>query len=335
MKVAGRLYSLDLIRVWACMLVVFLHCNNDVLWLDVLTMPCNVLFFMVSGALLLPTNMSTIAFYKRRLMRILGPTLFFSLFYLTLDFAFSNSLTWDGYFRSIMQIPLIPQGNVVLWFMYAMMGVYIFMPILSAWLQQANRHEVELLLCLWIISCILPVISGGKLTSAFHNSQFYYVGGYAGFSLLGYYLMNYSIKIGRFFAAIMIIAVSLLTYFGSLMNIPLLRYNGLDNFSFATILIAVGWFVFFNAFLEPICKQPDRIKKGVVIISQCAFGIYLIHGFIKDIFNPVLQLLINNSQLMSVTLALVTFSVSLLICIAISSLPFSEYIIGFRRKKSS
>lgn len=78
-----RNYQLDLIRVIACLMVVIMHSplptdKSNAIILNTLsyaTAPCIGLFFMVSGALLLPVKEETGTFLKRRLGKILGPTL--------------------------------------------------------------------------------------------------------------------------------------------------------------------------------------------------------------------------------------------------------------------
>lgn len=75
-------------------MVVFMHApmpsaNADAgtgLFLSALsyfTAPCIGLFFMVSGALLLPVRMNTSSFLKRRFSKVLIPTLVWSVFYIS------------------------------------------------------------------------------------------------------------------------------------------------------------------------------------------------------------------------------------------------------------
>ena len=62
------------------------HANGIFLsTLSYVTAPYIGLFIMISGALLLPIKVDAIHFLKRRFGKIAGPTLFWSLFYLTLN----------------------------------------------------------------------------------------------------------------------------------------------------------------------------------------------------------------------------------------------------------
>lgn len=84
-----RYYYLDIIRCLACLLVVVMHSMrggdnaNAVVYvaLDTLAKPCNALFFMASGALLLPVKTNGREFLKRRLGKIILPCLIWTLVY--------------------------------------------------------------------------------------------------------------------------------------------------------------------------------------------------------------------------------------------------------------
>lgn len=84
-----RILYLDLIRILACVMIIAMHApipntglSSYVLSTDsFLTAPGIGLFIMVSGALLLPVNMSTEQFLKKRFSKIVWPTLFWTLFY--------------------------------------------------------------------------------------------------------------------------------------------------------------------------------------------------------------------------------------------------------------
>lgn len=91
-----RIYALDWIRVLACMMVIFMHAPlpadevNSLFLLanGYLTAPCIGLFFMVSGALMLPVKMSTQVFLRKRFLKVCIPTFIWSIFYLL--------LSWDS-----------------------------------------------------------------------------------------------------------------------------------------------------------------------------------------------------------------------------------------------
>lgn len=94
MKGRKREYYLDVLRIFACLSVILMHSpsvkyvgepNSFFLsGISYFTTPCIGLFFMVSGALLLPATATATEFLKRRLGRVLLPTVFWSAMYITL-----------------------------------------------------------------------------------------------------------------------------------------------------------------------------------------------------------------------------------------------------------
>ncbi len=87
----GRIFYLDVVRLLACSMVVLMHspmptCHENrllVLGIGYLTAPCIGLFFMVSGALLLPVRNDAKDFLQKRLGKILAPTVVWTLFYIS------------------------------------------------------------------------------------------------------------------------------------------------------------------------------------------------------------------------------------------------------------
>ena len=156
-----RIVYLDVLRVVACCMIVLMHSpapNSGVpgiiqVPIYFLTAGGLVLFFMVSGALLLPTNMATPDFLKRRIGKIAGPWLFWTVFYMAINIPESglNLAELDNLFVYVSS-----PGRHVMWFMFALMGLYLITPILSRFIQHATRREVEFYLVLWMITLALP-----------------------------------------------------------------------------------------------------------------------------------------------------------------------------------
>lgn len=85
----ARNHRLDLLRVIALMMIVLMHSPMPdsapglvFSGISYLTAPGIGLFFMISGALLLGTSLSTWDFLKRRFSKIVFPTVLWTLFYL-------------------------------------------------------------------------------------------------------------------------------------------------------------------------------------------------------------------------------------------------------------
>lgn len=232
---------IDWLRVLACFLVVFSHsCDSFVAQFDndrlsfltgvfagSLVRPCVPLFAMMTGVLLLPLKPGTSlgAFYSKRIGRLLVPLVFWSLLLPVLFF---------GYYSTIGHASLNPAVDVgsytletlagrlytfvlnfnfdttPLWYLYMLIGLYFVMPLLSAWLVQASKRDVEIFLSLWAVSLLLPYVKmlapligyqgnygnmeilGGCDWNVY--TTFYYLSGFVGYLVLAYYLVTYPLQ---------------------------------------------------------------------------------------------------------------------------------------------
>ena len=125
--------------------------------LSYFTAPCIGLLFMISGALLLPFSdkYDAISFLKKRLGKVLSPTLFWTAFY-TLVKGLENGFNSD-LIKYLFSIPFSAQGHGILWFMYTLIGLYLLAPILSYWLRSVAKKELQFYLVLWGISLCYPL----------------------------------------------------------------------------------------------------------------------------------------------------------------------------------
>lgn len=94
---------------------------------------CNLLFVMISGALLLPWREESVgAFYQKRFSKVLIPLVLYYFFYLRRSglLSFSPSSILDG-FKTVISGPveLVPH----FWLVYVMAGLYLGVPFLR-WL---------------------------------------------------------------------------------------------------------------------------------------------------------------------------------------------------------
>jgi len=289
------------------------------------------LFIMVSGALILPVNLPTKQFLKKRFCKIAWPTLLWTLFYMLIywyEIGLENIELW----RALLSIPFIPQFNGVLWFMYMLAGLYLLAPILSSWIKQSGRREIEFYLCLWGITLCYPLIRNFIGVNEGHTGILFYFGGYAGYFLLGYYLKNYmeNMKVWMIFIFLIIpltIAAAL-----KIQQIQVEFYDTLWYLSILVAMMAVAWFMLIKGITQQY-EAESLFHKGVVLVSNCCFGIYLVHIFIMHSIIWHWEPLHSMGVLQILIVTLLTFIGSFAVTWFISYLPWAEYIIGFRQKR--
>ena len=142
--------------------------------------PCVPLFVMLTGALLLPVKQTASVFYKKRIGRVFWPFLLWSVLFnlfpwVTGLLGFSpdvilNFFPYSGEEVSrqalsvsmgyIGQIPFnFSLLAVHMWYIYLLIGLYLYMPIFSAWVEKASERAKLWFLAAWGVTLFLTYYS--------------------------------------------------------------------------------------------------------------------------------------------------------------------------------
>lgn len=314
----------DLLRITACFLVIISHsCDPfvgqyDNNYSEFLTgsfigsfvRPCVPLFVMMSGVLLLPINMDMPTFYSKRAKRLLIPFVFWSVMLPILYFLYVNSgieivspnLVLEDHTLGMTLKKLYTfvfnfnYDTIPLWYVYMLIGLYLFMPIISAWLKQATKKDVQMFLGIWGISMFLPYIqlaaplvgytgnygNMGLLGVCDWNAfgVLYYFSGFLGYSVLGYYLVKYPLNWSWKRTLTVAVPLFLIGYAITIIGYIVTQKELPDNFAALEVIWNfTGINVFLMTFATFILIQKIKIK-GSPFLSKVAaltFGIYLCH----------------------------------------------------------
>lgn len=330
-----RIIEYDYIRIVAMLLVVACHCFGDttdaspslISLLSYLEMPCNGLFFAVSGALLLPVKADpseSVSFLRKRLSKVVIPTIIWSFIYMLLGGTFTVA--------NVIGLPFSPKGASIFWFMYVMIGLYIIAPVISPWLDKVDNRTLRTYLAFWGISLCYPILSNWIDVNTSEVTVLYYLSGYVGFFILGYYLK----RIGGG-----ILLMSALCYLGAFAIMVLVKilcpyiklYNGLW---YLTIFCAISVWFYWNLIVQ-ISKKvvfSERTQLVVAIMSNLIFGIYFIHYGIIEYVIPKITMFDTLPYVVRYTShILIAYGGALLLSFLISYLPGANYIIGYSRRK--
>jgi len=347
----------DLLRVMACFLVVVAHCcdpfvgqldNNHYEFLSgafigSLARPCVPLFVMMSGVLLLPINMDMGTFYKKRAKRLIAPFVFWSLVLPILYYLYVNSgiqiinpnIVAEDHTLGATLIKLYTflfnfnYDTTVLWYVYMLIGLYLFMPILSAWLKQAPKKDIQWFLRIWIVSMCLPYIEmlaplvgyngNGLLGVCDWNAygMLYYFSGFLGYLVLAYYLVHHPLNWSWSKTLSVAIPLFIIGYAVTSGGFILTqKYYPGDFPRLEVVWYFSGINVFLMTFAAFIAMQKVNIKTSPLLskVAALTFGIYLCHFIFVQLGYDLIYPNIPVAPYLKILLiAIFSFAVSLLI----------------------
>ena len=233
-------------------------------------------FFMISGSLLLSQDYKFIEFLKKRLGKILPPFLFWSLMYAILNrYVFGSEVFNFG--KTVKDI--FYGSEYHLWFIYSLIGVYLFTPVLQKWIKNALQKEILYVLIIWILTLIID-IPGLKIY--FPQIDLSYFSGFLGYFVLGYYLQKFSNK-GKLIPVFLVISGILITILGTYIftvkNAKVYSYF-YQYLNLNTLMVSSGVFLLF----EKIEISNKKFNLIVFKLNECCFGIYLIHPLVLKLF---------------------------------------------------
>ena len=318
---------LDVVRFIAMFTVVCCHCTDPFnfypgtapnigeikLWGAIygsVLRPCVPLFVMITGALLLPVRGDASTFYKKRIPRVFYPFLIWSVLYnlfpwitgllglnpqIILDFFpyAGEEVMQQSFSVSLEYILMIPFNFSILavhmWYIYLLIGLYLFLPVFSAWVEKASERAKLMFLLAWGVTLLLPYyyqfVSNYLWGTCSWNSfgMLYAFAGFNGYLLLGHYLKNLEWSLKKTLAiGIPMFAVGYAVTFLGFRHITALpEYTDemLELFftycSLNVVMMTIPVFML----AKKVKVNSERMKKALANLTVCGFGIYMIHYF--------------------------------------------------------
>ena len=157
---SNRNYSFDILRIFACFMVIVNHTNSWVfmtyfpsasghlsLALFFISKTAVPIFFMISGALLLGKRDTYRIAYGKRAFRIFLDILVFSIISFCITNHGFNGFSFDT-IRSMINNPIITPY----WYLYSYLGIMLMLPFLQKMVQALNKRDYIILLSLLFIS---------------------------------------------------------------------------------------------------------------------------------------------------------------------------------------
>ncbi|WP_310558780.1 acyltransferase family protein [Flavobacterium sp.] len=250
---------------------------------------CVPIFVMITGALLLPRDYEISDFLKKKVGRIVLPFVFWGSIYVAfLVFVKVSKGFKFTFLKTIQYLYEVIQNGIYLhfWYVYMIIGLYLFIPILGRWARNSTEKEILYFLILW--SCIVcfnyPIFSKYKI-----DFNLSYFSGFMGYLVLGYYLSLKSDfgKVNANTVAIIMIGLGISsTIVGT--SFASIKAGTFDKtfYEYLTpnvLLLSSGVFVFF----KNQRGKYDSFKKLRMNISKYSYGIYFVHILVLMVLNKI------------------------------------------------
>ena len=350
-RLQRRVPYLDILRVIACLLVILIHTPirqygtyyntpsvTGAVYTVLVAVNCN-LFFMITGALLLPVTMTGRRFVKRRLSVILPPLVVWTVVYL-LEHAFLLHNFTPRLLTSILFHPV--EG--LLWYVYVLLVIYVTLPLVSRCIDAIGKRGVEVVLVLWVLSSFIPYQHGVFMeASQYSHNMFGAFANYYGYVLLGYYLHRYGLPVftrkhGWKWALLLAFGIVVMPLFEFLVqgHFGITWQQHIDtitnDISVNNIAVATLLFVLVQRFAPEHYDRKGRPMTATwwPMLSKCTFGIYLSQMIIlRQVVWPLTPWLARTHWFVdSVVSAVLAFIVCFVLVFILRRLPIRRYLVG-------
>ena len=311
-----RIVFLDYVRVFACFLVMVVHASEN--------------FYGAEGSTDMVGPQSYLANEADRLW----------------------VAVYDGFSRMAVPLFIIVSAFLLapmkagltswqaghLWFMYPLISLYLFIPVISPWLNKATAKEERFFIGLFLLSTCMPYLNrcfGEVWGQCFWNEYhiLWYFSGYLGYLVLAHYI-HVHLTWHRSKRLVIGIASMLV---GALLTIYSFYVQAIPGVTLVTPEIEIGWaFCTINCvlltagtFLAFTCIGNSKSPRLITEMSKLSYGMYLMHIFWLGLWVTVFK----HDLALPTVAAIPCIAVSTFICCyvttkIISLIPGSKWIIG-------
>ncbi|EDM34167.1 hypothetical protein PBAL39_03324 [Pedobacter sp. BAL39] len=350
-----RHYGFDILRVIACYMVIQIHAGefyyigpggavlntpdaHVVGWYNSLFRICVPLFVMLSGYFLFPVT-DTKTFFKKRMSRVAVPFIIWCALYAFYQY-FMGQTTFSSALLNITKIPVnfgVEIGH--LWFVYMLLGLYLFAPIISGWVQTCSRRNMEFYLLLWAAALSIPylhLLFESIWGECFWNQtpMLYYFSGFLGYIILANYIRRFHLepKPWNYIVGILLIIVGyIVTTYGFLTRLSFEQFNSTLELTwgFETINVAMmtaGLFLMLKNITIPNPSSPA--VRLLLDISAKSYGIYLAHIMVLNAVYGYFDKQWDTAAVKLPLIAVTTFILTYIVVKLVSFLPKSKWLLG-------
>ena len=330
----------DLLRICAALMVVVIHVSasnwycvpyDSMEWAvmngyDSFARSAVPIFFMLSGAFVLKKEIGIKSLWLKKILPLLIIYLVWSFLYAVDTIGIAQLTSTSG----MDWVCLIVESKYHLWFLPALLGIYIIQPVLYAIVQCKEGKYIPYMIVIFIVFGIVKSTVGAFLGS--YELLDSVLGilpvelvGYCGYVILGYYLSNINpIRMRPVFALVgYVITAFLATLIGQGYAFYMEDRSGVlyGYFTLPVFIEAIFLFLFFQNFN---CKRDDsdRVKSCISRVATLTLGIYLLHPyFIDKLYSMGMHTLTIHPMIAIPVISVGIFVISMIISWVMSKIP--------------
>ena len=240
------------------------------------------LFILCSGAMILRKPVDDIReFYVKRFSRVVIPFLFWSIFY-KLNIIIHDKLEFS--FLDILHDLFYQNVVYHFWFIYMILAVYLFVPLLSDALTKFNQTKLNYLMGLWLfLSCIVSI----ECIFCEGDSIKFWLAEYIGYFVAGWLIHNHKIKLIKLNGYVtFLICVAITVILTKLVIMYKTDYGIYHEAVFEPyfILVVIGSLLIFRYLRdkEDFFRRHEKVGKFFSKVSALTYGGYLVHPLILE-----------------------------------------------------
>lgn len=342
-----RIIWLDLLRIFAAIMVCFIHVSSDKFFsvstssaefriftfYDLLNQIAVPLFVMISGAMMLdPSRPLSPKSLSKKIVKLITAL----VFWMTINGIYI-AITEPHNITSIKSfIERALESRQYFWFIFMMIGLYLITPLLKCISKDIKYCEYFFLL-FFIFGCLIPfaieMIGVFKLTQFSFIKKYYeymkfsFPLGYTSYYVAGFILtkkhITKKIEISLYILCVLLTLSSLY----ATINLSVLRgkpYTFFFSFSSPNIVISsLAVFILFKNRVSKILKEASFSMQKIKTLSGLTFGTYLCHMYLLYILNILKFTTLSFNPILSVPIiSIIIFSVSAIIVLLLKKIPF-------------
>ncbi len=340
--------NIEVIRIIAIISTIVIHVSNIYMrsfpkisnvsffgsvFFNSLARICVPLFFMISGALLIKGEYDRSKYFKR-LRKFILILIFWSVLYFIINILRGGSsniikaICWTFFDTSYT--------SKHLWFMYAIIGLYIALPFIQAMCKNLTKEQENLFIILWLVisglsGIYLPImraIAGNNIDIIYPvpiiNGAYY----------LGYFVCGHivyerikDIKANKKYNTLCIISyivsmliIAITTY---ILSINSNKLNGTMLWYRSILIIIESFSIFILIIINGHKFKSNKINS----ISSLSFGVYLFHAIILFLIKDNINIIEYPSIIGIPIIALIIYISSLIVVYILKKIPYIERLL--------